>query len=73
MRKEEQYVNISPGDIIVTTPKSQMKNAAQEAKKRIKPILMKGFRGFRYFYRVLPGVRNVKVIGGWKDPKPEVK
>ncbi|HUX17545.1 MAG TPA: hypothetical protein VMW52_13800 [Phycisphaerae bacterium] len=32
----------------------------------IKPVLMNGFRGFRYA-RLTPAV-----IGGWLDPKPEV-
>lgn len=33
--------------------------------KWIKPIPMKGFQGWRYF-----DAKNIKVIGGWLDPKP---
>lgn len=142
---EKMYVTISPSDIIVTTPKSEMENSAKEAEdcietgfgsyfryfpqkpklikvpfslfyvedgyirgfalvtgfvnkssimcyptdrewprgwyalmsadtwKWIKPIPMKGFQGFRYFCQALPDIKKVKIIGGWKDPKPEVK
>lgn len=38
--------------------------------KWIKPIPMKGFQGYRYFD---DEAANVEIIGGWKDPKPEVK
>ena len=33
--------------------------------KWIKPIPMKGFQGFRYFYD-----SGVEIAGGWLDPKP---
>lgn len=32
----------------------------------IKPIPMKGFQGWRYFDK------TYEVVGGWKDPKPEL-
>ena len=35
----------------------------------IKPIPMRGFNGWRYFKLPL----LVEVVGGWRDPKPEVK
>lgn len=39
----------------------------------IEPIKCKGFQGFRYFSKLFPEIKEVKVVGGWKDPKPEVQ
>lgn len=33
----------------------------------IKPILHKGFQGFRYF-----GGQEIEIIGNWLDPMPEI-
>lgn len=43
---------------------------AMDAKswKWIRPIPCKGFQGFRY-----AKLKNVRVIGGWLDPKPELE
>lgn len=32
----------------------------------IAPILMKGFQGWKYF-----DAPDIKIVGGWKDPKPK--
>ena len=36
--------------------------------KWVKPIRYRGFQGFRYF-----DDSKVEIVGGWLDPKPEVK
>lgn len=36
--------------------------------KWINPLPMKGFQGWRYF-----DDKEVEVVGGWKDPKPDIK
>jgi hypothetical protein len=36
--------------------------------KWIKPIPMKGFQGWRYY----EPPKDMKIVGGWKDPRPEV-
>ena len=141
--KKFYWVEISENDIVVTTPKSEMENAAEEAQRCIQcgggfyfrrfvrkakrlealskifyvedgyirgfgtvtainyhhgmrcqttnqkwdegyyalmpaqtwrwvePIRCKGFQGFKYFKKLFPEIKKVKIVGGWKDPKPE--
>jgi len=44
---------------------------AADSWKWIKPIPMKGFRGFRYADQYFTQI-DVDQVGGWLDPKPEV-
>lgn len=39
--------------------------------KWIRPIPIRGFQGWRYMPQEIEA--EVQVVGGWKDPKPEVK
>ena len=39
----------------------------------IKPIPMKGFQGCRYRTDEIVRPGAIEIVGGWKDPKPEVK
>lgn len=36
--------------------------------KWIKPILMKGFQGWRYY-----DSKGIRIVGSWLDPKPRVR
>ncbi len=38
----------------------------------IEPIPMQGFQGFRYADKSL-NYRDLRIVGGWRDPKPEVE
>jgi hypothetical protein len=42
----------------------------------IKPLPLVGFQGFRYVRNDLPwpaGLSNALIVGGWRDPRPEVR